>query len=497
MKTTSSCSGCAADKSSSLLIGWASRDVTPKEKVNVAGQFHMRITNVVRDPVTVTALAISGGQDPADSFIFISCDTCMIPAYVVDKTRQIIAAKNKDFPVQNLVLNATHTHTAPDIRPGVYDYSTLKPEDLNGTLLPEVYRDYYSEKIAEAALESWAHRRAGSVAWGLGYAVVGHNRRTVYCKNFSERPEYQDTPGWEIKTNAQMYGTTDDPWFSHMEGGVDHAVQFLFTFDNDKKLTGSVINLVCPSQETEGLSEISADFWHDIRVALRAKYGQNLFVLPQCAAAGDQSPHLMLHKKAHERRLKLKGMDARQEIAEKVAAAFDETLAWARKDIQTQAPLGHAVREIHLTRRPVTPDEYQKNVEWLRQAQAGQRELTGLSLDRCRQVVADYEAQRKNIARVQPVEVHVVRLGDVVFATNPFELFLDFGLRIQAQSPAVQTFIVQLAGKGIDHGGGYLSTERASQGGGYSACIYCNAVGFQGGQELVEDTLKTIKSLWT
>ena len=30
-----------------------------------------------------------------------------------------------------------------------------------------------------------------------------------------------------------------------------------------------------------------------------------------------------------------------------------------------------------------------------------------------------------------PVEVHVLRLGDVAMATNPFELFLDYGIQIK------------------------------------------------------------------
>ena len=52
------------------------------------------------------------------------------------------------------------------------------------------------------------------------------------------------------------------------------------------------------------------------------------------------------------------------------------------------------------------------------------------------------------------IEAHFIRLGAVAFATNPFELFLDYGHRIKARSRAEQTFVVQLCcGEG-----GYLPT---------------------------------------
>ncbi len=57
-------------------------------------------------------------------------------------------------------------------------------------------------------------------------------------------------------------------------------------------------------------------------------------------------------------------------------------------------------------------------------------------------------------------ESHILRLGTVAFATNPFELFLDFGNQIKARSYAEQTFLVQLAG-GSE---GYLPTEKAEKG---------------------------------
>jgi len=45
---------------------------------------------------------------------------------------------------------------------------------------------------------------------------------------------------------------------------------------------------------------------------------------------------------------------------------------------------------------------------------------------------------------VQPIEFHVLRVGDVAMATCPFELYLDYASRIHARSLAVPTLLVQL-----------------------------------------------------
>lgn len=499
-----SASSCVSEKfdsekgaKSDILIGWASRDITPEGKVNLAGQFAMRITEKIRDPISVTALAVSA-KETNDSFIFVSCDLATINAPLLEESRKIIREKSKDFPVEKLVLNATHTHTSSDIRDGVYDYNVLKAQEADGLLGPQENLKFISGKIADAAIESWTNRRLGKLAWGLSYAVVGRNRRAVYLEDFSSRPDFKEAPGQKIEKNTRMYGKTNNPIFSHIEGYEDHSVQFLFTFDMAERLTGSIINIACPSQETEGLYEISADFWHEVRDLLRKQYGEKLFILPQCSAAGDQSPRLMLGKKAQQRMLELKGIDSRTDIARKIKLAFDDAYEWAPKDISGNLPLKHVWKEVVLSKRKVTEEEYGKNIDWIKQfnslgeLDSKQRRF----LSRCKDVVEKYEKQAKGLELEQPVEIHVIRLGDVVFATNPFELFLDYGIRIQARSPATQTFVVQLAGKGVDGGGTYLPTEKAEAGGGYSACVYCNQVGSKGGTQLVEETLKLIDSTW-
>ncbi len=89
-------------------------------------------------------------------------------------------------------------------------------------------------------------------------------------------------------------------------------------------------------------------------------------------------------------------------------------------------------------------------------------------------------AERYELQQREPklaTEVHVLRLGDAALATNRFEYYLDFGQQIKARSPAVQTFIVQLAGPGT-----YLPTPRAVAGKSYGAVPASTPVGPEGGR---------------
>ena len=197
----------------------------------------------------------------------------------------------------------------------------------------------------------------------------------------------------------------------------------------------------------------------------------------------------------------------RREIARRIRAAFDDTLQWASRDLRDRAELKHVSKTIQLSRRRVTDEEHQKNLRWSQELRNTDSRNAARFIARCENVVKKYEEQEAMPSF--PIEIHAVRLGDVAFATNPFELFLDYGLRVQARGPALQTFVIQLAGSrpGAEHGvadpgrfprrgGTYLPTARSEAGGGYGACVYCNQVGHQGGQEWVEETLEEITALF-
>jgi len=103
-------------------------------------------------------------------------------------------------------------------------------------------------------------------------------------------------------------------------------------------------------------------------------------------------------------------------------------------------------------------------------------------------IYADEEGQhvkdRYDMEKIQPrmpIEVHVLRIGDAVIATNPFELYLDYGIRIKGRSPAIQTFLVQLTGSGS-----YLPPSRSVAGGSYGAVPASTLMGTEGGQNLLK-----------
>jgi hypothetical protein len=107
------------------------------------------------------------------------------------------------------------------------------------------------------------------------------------------------------------------------------------------------------------------------------------------------------------------------------------------------------------------------------------------------EVVDRYQRQQAGKLEPYKMELHAIRLGDVAIATNDFELFTDFGIQIKARSPALQTFIIQLAGPGS-----YIPSERAARGGGYSAIVESNEVGPEGGQVLADRTVEELSGLW-
>jgi hypothetical protein len=421
-----------------LFVGWSSIDITPRKPVALTGNLSKSVSESVLDPLKAVVLALETNNNGVkEQAIMVSCDLLFIRRQTQQKLQNIIKTKLSDFDSSKLFLNATHTHAGPGVIDGEF-FGLYDVSGDPGVMRPSEYEEFMIKQISDAVIKAWRNRQEGGYSWGLGNAVLAHNRRTV-----------------QFDSTARMYGV-NDAGFSHYEGTHDDRAQFLFFWDKNEKLTGIVINTVATAQAGGAGKNISADFYHDVRENIQKKYGKDVFVFVQVGAAGDITPiaHEYTYRRAENEMLKRKGLTFRRELANRLTNAVDEVMPWVKDSIDYRPAFMHKVVNVELPVKdpPATPFYM--------------------------------------VDHVDPAELHVLRLGDIAIATNPFELFIDFGVLMKAQSKAILTFLVQLS----CHHSGYLPTERAEKGGGYSADKYL--VGAEGGHKLVEETVKEINRMW-
>ncbi|MBR6372616.1 MAG: hypothetical protein IKS20_05485 [Victivallales bacterium] len=489
----------------SLKIGWARQDITPSGPCLLAGQQFPRLSTGVADRLTVTALALDCNGEKA---VMVSADIINFSIYLLNACRQRLAKELPDLPGECVFASGTHSHTAPA-------YGKVVPPDMwmqakpggckwgsEGMDVDEIrkehpdfvdsqqYFDLLVEKASLAIAEAWRSRKPGKVAYGLGTAVVGENRRTVHRDK-----------------GANIYAPSTKESYLNVEGHVDHDVNVLATYDMKGALTGVLVNLACPAQTSEAFKVVSADFWNEVRLEIERRFGKGVHLLPQCSAAGDQSPHRLLNCAADARMMRLRGqmekdmvewgwgkraynwdynLARRKEIARRIAVALEDVLPSINKTAEAAPTMRHLCRNLQLPRRPITAEEAEKARKSLEEKLAYMKEqgwdYWG-TIGALRRVIDRYEHPQE----YYNMEMHVLRMGDACFATNSFELYLDYGERIKGLSPAVQTFLVQLAGDGT-----YLPTPRTN-GSGYGAAPTSCPVTFQGGEALVNETVNAIK----
>jgi hypothetical protein len=471
-------------RAAELWFGTATADITPKPPVPLTGNASVRIARDIESRLTANVLALESreGDRAVDQAIMVSCDLCVIRPGIQEGFRKYLAGKLPGFDLNKLFIAATHTHAAPVIQQHRYD-----EKDYGDALQPKEYVPWLYERMAEAVVKAWESRAKGALAWGLGHAVTSHNRRMVYADG-----------------TAKMYGAINTPEFRGVEGYEDHGVHVLCFYDPQKRLKAAAITMATTAQAAGG-NKVSSDFWDDARRLIRERHGKDVCVLGFCAAAGDQTPRAHVNKKSEDRMGKLRGLTYGEEIGRRVAAAFDDVAGVITKDIRVDVPFIHRVKQIELPARIITEAEYAvakkmcAEIDGRKQrlkTDAWGRHFYGLVAER-------YLAQQKGDWKTYTMELHVLRLGDVAIATNPFELFVDYGVQIQARSPAVQTFLIQLATSGL-HPAYYVPTPRAVAGGNlndklftnYSATASHNIIGPEGAQALVDRTVEAINELW-
>ena len=495
-----------------IKIGWGEVSLLPEngKKVSLAGQFYERITDKVESDITATALAVECGNEIA---IFCSCDLASTSKKLLDKVRENLS-KTESFPLDKVILNAIHTHTSyvyanrsdttrkfgssldvlTKLMPNV-KYEKLVAYSGDDYVKPEEAYELIADRIAQAIILAYNNRSEGGYAQGFGRASVGLCRRVVYNDG-----------------SAKMWGDVDTATFEELEGGNDSGIELLFTFSKNKKLTGVIVNVACPAQVLEHRSFISSDYFGKVKEYLREKYGKDIFVLGLVSPAGDQCPRDLIrwvepespiddpniireNVKPRKQDPSMFDISGCKLIGKRITNEIIYSLeSLTSSDYVFDSVLKHSVLNIDMPLRRVTPKEKEDALKAIKEFSKENGDKAINFKDNARLhvhagIIARSEVQ--DDIDVVPIEVHVLRLGNIAFATNPYELFLDYGNKIRARSYAEQTFLIQLCCGAY----GYLPTLKAEKGSHYSAYVSGGTSGHAGGDLLVRKTLDEIQNL--
>ncbi len=480
-----------------LLIGFSEKWIVPEDRrVTLAGQFHTRISEYIETPCMVNVMAVETSKD--QTFI-CSCDLVSISNHLVISVKEKVAAKNSEIDVNKIILGAIHTHTGPAYytakyldRPSGMSYpnaNTVMPEGKKfvsnveipeDVLVGEECLEFISDRISDAICEAWAARKHCFCANGFGRASIG------YCRRI-----YRGTNGSVARLG---FAKEREQVFREIEGGSDTGIEMLLIYDNMHKPIGVVASVACPSQIVEFKNHVSSDFWGKTRMFLKEYFGEDFHTIGLCSAAGDQSPRDNLRW--------LRGVEPSMAdiegtvfIGKRLANAIIETFENSRTAPTDKVDLCHKTERIALPINKVSEEEYNQCKETIYKyvEEANKDVFDYQDMIRIHQEIGKvflYEWQ-KNVDTMS-FEFHFVHFGDMAIATNPFELFLDYGNQIKVRSNAKQTMLIQLA----NGAAGYLPTAKAEPAGGYGTSIVSCPIGSAGGAVLVEKTLEAINAMF-
>jgi len=435
--------------SASLKLGKAVVDITPSPgtpMLTPQSRPFVKLAEPAHDPLCVRAIVIElAGVKVA----IAACDLTSIPNAMFDEARQRIVAAT-GIPADAIMISATHTHTAPQIRARflgkVDDAARKKCLD---------YIDALPGRIADAVIAADAALQPCRVSAGIGREeTISFNRRFV-MKNGS------------VMTNPGK----DDPalheQIARPAGPTDPEVGVVYFDSPDRHALATLVNFSL-HLDTDGGAAPTADFAGTLHQRLAAARGPEMLSLFAIGAAGNIN-HYNLLDPQHPTRVK--GHEESARIGNKLADAVLETYPRLQPLDATSLRFGRQTVVIELPR--------EKGL-----ALAAQHKNAPLFFD------GEVDVHNETGRQWFEAEVQVIALGsELAWVGLPGEMFVEFGLALKLASPYRYTMIHELANRSI----GYVPNLRAYPEGAYETLATRCAPG--SGEDLVAAATQLLVSL--
>jgi hypothetical protein len=422
-----------------LLVGAAEVDITPPIGTAMAGSLQPRKAEGVDDPLTAKAIVLeSGGVKLA----YVLLDLIALHRRQGDAA-VALASERTGIPGSHIVWAASHTHTGP------YPGKVIFGSEIGG--VDEKWLAGIPGQFAQAVAMAHDARRPARMCRERGYCnQMIHNRRL----------KFKD--GRELNTWLLHKGEEDVQCLGSA-APIDPELGIL-SFDDERGIPIAILWHYTLHTNANFGPRFSADYPGVVAARLRERFGAQTVPIFMPGAFADINPTVKY-----------------RQIGDELANVIIQRMN-KRQPAKGKTALGALKKEIVVPYRNLKADETQriKASQWPPDAQ----NVFHSELARMRKAG---ETEAKTI-------IQAWRIGEVGFASLPGELFVQWGLKIKAESPFPWTFPVELGGDYL----GYLVTEQAWKAGGYES-LTCRSAkpSVSGVAKMAATALRLLGRLWT
>ncbi|NLS96876.1 MAG: hypothetical protein GXX96_32470 [Planctomycetaceae bacterium] len=412
-----------------LLAGAAEVDISPlKLPVLASGGFLERTGNELHDHLFARGLVLDDGQK---RLAMVVVDTLMMPREMLDGVKQK-AAESTGIPAENILISATHTHTAPSVMGAL------------GTGVDEDYAAFLPGKLVECIEQAAETLEPARVGWA---SVI--DSEDTNCRVWFRRPDRIDEDPFGKRTiRAMMHPGYQNPDYLGPCGPEDPELSVLSVARPDGSVLAVVANY---SMHYFGAAPVSADYFGRFAAMVSeelSRRGGNkpCIAMMSHGTSGDQhwmdysQPRKAIDLETYARRVADRALEAIGKVEYRDGASLDAA-------------------QTTLTLRRRLPDEERK--AWAETLVAAMGERTKPANR------PEVYAREQMVLLAEPerqVPVQVLRIGDLAITAIPCEVYAITGLKLKAQSPFAHTMNVELAGGGE----GYIPPPELFPFGGYN-----------------------------
>ena len=404
---------------SAYRVGCAREKITPPVGVALAGYFHDRVSERVRDDLFARCVVIeSHGRRVA----LVSCDLLCVTKDVCGAAREMIEAEAGIAP-EDVLFTATHTHTGPELRED--QVASVRQEWLDA--LPRRVADAV-KRAAEGLFD--AHLRLGRVE------VEGYSFNRLF----------------RLKDGTEQFGIRNrDEEIVKKAGPIDPELQVLGAMDETGRLRAIVVNFALhPDVIGGGTADfISADWPGEMARTIKQVYGDDVVTVFLQGTCGDINHHSY-------------APTARSQAREPKSVSLGRALAGAAMVAYERAepmPVGPVWGRIETLSIPY----YTRDEALLAEVRALKEQG---DLQRQNKYLVERAQSWPYDGKDCPVPVQTMQIGELGLVGFPAELFARLGLGIKEFSPAPRTFVVELCNARVSN---YVPTTDQAERGAYGA----------------------------